>query len=106
MQNVLYILLARHHQLPFQRLEDAERAFDQLLRLDADCVEAKMARQRVMAKQLMKLGFSAEQSEAAALHYNNVKTAAESLTATRCKSISTVLRSANQMHGNFGIHEK
>ncbi len=68
-----------------QRLEDAERAFDQLLRIDGDCFEAKLARQRVMAKQLVKLGFSVEQSEAAALHYNSVKTAAESLTATRCE---------------------
>uniref|UniRef100_A0A914UM92 Uncharacterized protein n=1 Tax=Plectus sambesii TaxID=2011161 RepID=A0A914UM92_9BILA len=72
------------------RLEEAERTFDHLLRLDAECPEAKKARRRVMAKQLMQLGFSVEQSEAAALHYNSVKTAAESLTATRLSSSSAL----------------
>ncbi len=53
--------------------------------------EAQDARRRVMSRQLMRLGFSEEQSTAAILHYSSVKQAADSLLATRCKRVGNVI---------------
>lgn len=54
-----------------------------MLRLDSECEEAREGKLRVMARQLVNMGISLQQSIAAVRNYGSVKMAIDSLLASR-----------------------
>lgn len=62
-----------------RQLSDAEIAFDQVLKLDKQCVDAEHELGRIRVQQLIDMGFSHHQSEVAIKKYSQVQLALDSL---------------------------
>ncbi|RUS70933.1 hypothetical protein EGW08_021303, partial [Elysia chlorotica] len=87
-----------------QKFGDAEKSFMQVLKLDRNCEDAVTELARVRTHQLMDMGFSRSQSEAAIKKHGSVQSALDSLLAgVGDNTISDLYISGDEDEG-FSVH--
>ncbi|CAG5136687.1 unnamed protein product [Candidula unifasciata] len=83
---------------------DSEKAFLQVLKLDKNCDDAVNELFHVRTRQLMDMGFSSSQSEAAIKKHGSVQAAMDSLLASVSDSTFSNLHISDEEENNFHLH--